>query len=193
VFGDSHSSDISMSLRINGFDFIQLGGANCKLLNEAPNQPLYCNEIFKRFQSAMNERKIQTAILSNNFSYSELNTQNLSRIFSYWSQNYEKIIFFSPIPESIDLHREFYKFGKVTSSMSHKKHNLFYELIKSIDIPDNIIIANSADFLCLNDMQDCFILGNLPRMVDENHLSINGAKDFGKAFINDPSFQGVFD
>ena len=192
VFGDSHSADISMSLRINGLDFIQLGGANCKLLNEGPDQPLYCNKIFNRFKSAMNERKINTAILSNNFSYSELNTQNLSRIFSYWSQNYEKIIFFSPIPESIDLHREFYKFGKVASSMSYKKHNLFYELIESIDIPDNIIIANSADFLCLDDIQDCFILENLPRMVDENHLSIYGAKDFGKAFINDRSFQGFF-
>jgi len=192
VFGDSHSADISMSLRINGFDFLQIGGANCELLNEEPNQPLYCNEIFNKFTSAMNDRKIQNVILSNNLHYSELTAQNLSRIFEYWSQNYKKVIFFSPMPESIDLHRQFYKFGEVTRALSYEKNNLFYELINSIEIPENIIIVNSADFLCPNEIQNCFMEGNLLRMVDQNHLSINGAKDFGKVFVNDQSFLELF-
>jgi peptidoglycan/LPS O-acetylase OafA/YrhL len=192
IFGDSHSSDIAMSLRLNGYDFIQIGGANCELLNEELNQPLYCKAIHNKFKLATKERQIQNIILANNLAYSELTVQNLSRIFDRWSNEYKNIIFFSPMPESIDLHRDFLKFGKVTKNFSLEKNNIFYDVIESIDIPDNIIIVNSIDYLCAQTKENCFFVDHSLRVVDETHLSVSGAKFFGNAFSKTKSFSDIF-
>lgn len=192
IFGDSHSSDIAMSLRLNGFDFIQIGGANCELLSEEINQPLYCKSIHKKFKLATEERQIQNVILANNLDYSELTARNLSRIFHSWSNKYESIIFFSPMPESIDLHREFLKFGTVTKDFSLEKNDIFYNLIKSINIPDNVIVVNSIDFLCAHTEENCFFIDNALRVVDETHLSVSGAKNFGNAFSETKTFREIF-
>lgn len=192
IFGDSHSSDIAMSLRLNGYDFIQIGGANCELLSEEFNQPLYCMAIYNKFKLATNERQIQNVILANNLAYSELTVQNLSKIFDRWSNEYKNIIFFSPMPESIDLHRDFLKFGKVTNSFSVEKNNIFYNIIESIDIPDNIIIVNSIDYLCAKTIENCFFVDDTLRVVDETHLSVSGAKHFGNAFSKIKQFREIF-
>ena len=96
------------------------------------------------------------------------------------------------MPESIDLHRDFLKFGKVTKSFSVEKNNIFYNIIESIDIPDNIIIVNSIDYLCTKTIENCFFVDNTLRVVDETHLSVSGAKHFGNAFSKLKQFREIF-
>lgn len=148
--------------------------------------------IYNKFKLATNERQIQNVILANNLAYSELTVQNLSKIFDRWSNEYKNIIFFSPMPESIDLHRDFLKFGKVTNSFSVEKNNIFYNIIESIDIPDNIIIVNSIDYLCAKTIENCFFVDDTLRVVDETHLSVSGAKHFGNAFSKIKQFREIF-
>ena len=188
IYGDSHSSDVAMSLRMNGFDFIQIGGANCKLLDEDGTQPLYCKDVLASFDNALKIKGIDTVMLANNFDHSELTSMNLQNIFNYWSQKHSLVYILSPIPESIELHREFLKFGDVISRLSYEKNKLFYQLLKSINLPDNIVILDSAEFLCSQSKGNCFFVDSVPRMVDEGHLSIYGAKEFGKALASADRF-----
>jgi peptidoglycan/LPS O-acetylase OafA/YrhL len=188
IYGDSHSSDVAMSLRMNGFDFIQIGGANCKLLDELGTQPLYCKDAMATFNNALKSKGIDAVMLANNFAHSELTLINLQNIFDYWSQKHRQVYILSPIPESIELHREFLKFGMVNSTLSFKKNKLFYKLLKSVTLPDNIIILDSAEFLCSNSQGNCFFVDSIPRMVDEGHLSIYGAQEFGQALAKTESF-----
>ena len=113
---------------------------------------------------------------------------NLQNIFNYWSQKHSLVYILSPIPESIELHREFLKFGDVISRLSYEKNKLFYQLLKSINLPDNIVILDSAEFLCSQSKGNCFFVDSVPRMVDEGHLSIYGAKEFGKALASADRF-----
>ncbi len=193
VFGDSHSSDVSMSLRLNGIDFIQLAGANCELMAEARPQPIYCNRIREKFEQTLKDRGVTSVLLANNFNYEELNAQNLSKIFDYWSTSYANVFIMSPMPEAIELHREFLTFGSVTKPFSLEKNKIFYDLISTVKIPSNIIILDSRIFLCSQASEHCFFKDSELRMVDETHLSIIGAMKFGELLLESNSIKALIE
>ena len=83
VFGDSHSADKAMALKLNGFDVVQLSGSKCPLSPSAITEShSYCQIILNKF----NEIKgINTVVLSNRFEDDELTIEHIKDILRYWS------------------------------------------------------------------------------------------------------------
>ncbi len=181
VYGDSHSADKALSLKLNGYDVVQMGGAGCPLHPTIIDAKLkYCFRLMKRFNEI---EDVDTVFLSNRFQDDELTVENLSIILSYWSQRFKSVVLFSPMPEFNGSHDLFIRTGHFHNNPSLSYHDKFFSLLKNIDIPNNVVIINTKVIFCgIN--RDCSGMKNGELLLtDYGHLTIFGAKEFGRALI----------
>ncbi len=185
VFGDSHSADKAVALKQNGFDVTQLGGAGCPLTpsNITAKKP-YCKDIFTKFSEI---KGIDTVIISNSFGDEELTIASITEVIQYWSYRYKKVILFSPMPAFFnDTFLNYIRFGSISNKPSFKDHNMFYESIKHIEMPKNVIIVNTKLLLCGEGSVCEALHGDNLVFANKDHLTVYGARLFGKRLIDSP-------
>lgn len=195
LFGDSHAADKAMSLRLNGVDIVQLGGAGCSLNPAlAKDQRGYCRRLFdlvERYKDSYD-----TIILSNNFSMKEINEDNLSEIFDYWRGS-KKVFIFTPMPDFTSQMHSFMKRGLIYSPPDFSREEAFLSLVERIGLPGNVQIIKTSDLWCLNrkdndDFPCAYARDNQPLMMDGGHLNIKGAKIFGRNMIAHSALKNIF-
>lgn len=194
IFGDSHAADKSMGLRFNGFDVVQIGGAGCSMNPAlAVDQRDYCLHLFDI--AHRNQEKYEVILLSNNFPETEINNENLIQIFNYWKGS-KQIFLFTPMPDFTAQMNDYIKNGKIRSSPDFSREDAFLSLVKHIDLPENFSIIKSSDIWCLNrkssaDFPCAFATDHHLLMIDGGHLSIDGAKIFGRNMLSHSDLRDV--
>lgn len=187
IFGDSHSADIAAALRLAGFDAVQMGGANCPLSKTYMHaQRSYCYDLFDKFRA---QRDINTVILSNRYDESTLTADYLKNVFDSWAPEFKQVILFSPMPDFTIPHKEFLKYGKATLAPSFEKHDQFFENLKRITIPPNVVVMNTAEILCGQDLQCPFEKDGEIYYTDKDHFSETGSAYFGSRLTETPEFK----
>lgn len=186
VFGDSHAADKAMGLRLNSVDVVQLGGAGCSINPAlAKDQRAYCRNLFElvnRFESTYD-----VIILANRFPEEEINKENLSQIFQFWSIK-KKVYLFTPMPDFTSQMNDYLKNGEIKSNPDFTREDIFLNLVDKIGLPSNFKIIKTSDLLCLKrssgENHPCsFLENNQLLMTDEGHLSVAGSKIFGKNML----------
>jgi peptidoglycan/LPS O-acetylase OafA/YrhL len=194
VFGDSHAADKAMGLRLNGVDVVQLGGAGCSINPSlATDQRSDCRHLFdlvKRF-----ENKYEVIVLSNSFPMSEINEQNLTQIFTYWS-GHKEVYLFTPMPDFTAQINEFTTSGKIISAPDFSGENAFLGLVDKIGPPSSFTIIKTSDMWCLNRTLDesypcSYVQNDELLMTDAGHLSVSGSKIFGRNMINHSALKSL--
>lgn len=182
IYGDSLSADQVVAFRLNGFDVVQIGAIDCPLLPSDIAAP-YCMKTLAKFQEVAAERTLDTIALVNRYSDHELSREYLSDLINYWSARYPHIIIFSPMPEFKHFHKEYIRTGKLTQAVSFSKSQKFFAVLREIDVPPNVDIANSATIFCGADLACEFIVDGNLLLMDNHHLSPDGARKFGSSFF----------
>lgn len=177
VFGDSHSADKVIALAQNGVDVTQIGAVGCPLVPQGVSVKLsYCKPLFSLAQ----RQQVKKVLLSHRFGMDQLNQEYLVNIFSYWSQRYNEVILFTPMPNFKHAVYTYIMDGSLTAQPRLSGHNLFKELISTIDVPDNVTIIDTHEILCGSSAKECHVVDNGEWLIlDGGHLSVKGAKVFG--------------
>lgn len=196
MFGDSHAADKSMGLRLNGVDVVQLGGAGCSINPSlATDQRNYCSQLFGLVKK--HENAYDVIFLSNSFPMSQINFENISQIFKYWSGS-KKVFLFTPMPDFSTQMNDYIKSGKISSSPDFQREDNFLAFVEKIGLPSNFQIVKSSDVWCLNrkssDDYPCSYANNHEiLMTDGGHLSAKGAKIFGRNMLSHPVLKQYLD
>ena len=187
IFGDSHAADKAMGLRLNGVDTVQLGGAGCSINPSlATDQRNYCRHLFDMVKGL--DSKYEYIILSDKFPMSEINEENISQIFKYWT-GHKQIYLFTPMPDFTTQMNDFLKSGKINSQPDFSREDTFITVVNKIGLPANFRIIKTSDVWCVNRTSDeshpcSYSINNELLMTDEGHLSVRGSKIFGKNMIS---------
>ncbi len=183
VFGDSHSADKAMALRLNGIDAMQIGGAGCSLLPTAHGAGR-CAKLLELFHDKAKQYKLSTVVLANYFSSRELSARILRDTLEYWAARYETIIVFSPMPSYRKWRKSYLRTGEPDFGADRSAHTQFFAVLKQLDIPANIQIIDTSSLFC-SAWPDCDLSRSdqLP-LTDSGHLSAYGAKLFGARWLS---------
>lgn len=182
VFGDSHSADKAISLRLNGYGVMQLGGAGCSLTPRF-GESQACAALREQFHVETAKNMIDKVIISNRFSKSELEVNAMQELVDYWSVRYKVVILFSPMPEFPDWVVNFIRTGDPVSRIDFSSNEKFYETIKAIHVPENVEIINSVELFCGISDKCHVVVGDELLLTDYGHLSAKGSEYFGKNFL----------
>jgi peptidoglycan/LPS O-acetylase OafA/YrhL len=182
TYGDSHSADKAAALRALGIDPLQIGGSHCPIY-PVEGMKDYCEPLFEKLMAASKSNNINTIVLSNRFQGVELDESYLLEAINFWSDNFERVILFTPMPE-------FFRFDTIYASSGSKaedlkptldNHAIFETSISNIRIPNNVMILDTVDVFCGDIIQKCRpIQNNTSMLIDYGHLSPEGARIFGK-------------
>jgi peptidoglycan/LPS O-acetylase OafA/YrhL len=195
VFGDSHSADKAMGLRLNGVDVIQLGGAGCSVNPElVADKNSFCPALFELIKHF--DDKFDSVILSNNFPANEITEENLSQILKYWGER-KQVYLFTPMPDFTAQMNDFLKNGKIISKPDFTREDEFLKVLDKIIIPSNFKVVKTSEIWCLNRASDdnypcSFALNNKLFMIDGGHLSALGAKLFAQNMLSHPLLKSLF-
>ncbi|MEE9387195.1 MAG: acyltransferase family protein [Paracoccaceae bacterium] len=182
IYGDSHSADKAMALRLNGFDVLQVGGAACPLL---PG-PGYCGKLLDTFHAKAHENNTRTVLIANAWNSAELSPASLEKIVSYWGGRYEHVVVFTPTPVFPGLKNQLIRAGVpgAANVVQHTRESLlFAKAWRSIKIPANVSLIDTARALCAGRDPCSAIAGGQSLLVDDMHLSVAGATLAGAGFV----------
>ena len=189
LVGDSHSADKAVAFRQAGVDVVQLGGASCPIspLYVKP-ETSYCTKILNKAHELAKTGKVESVFLSNRFSTDELSSEYLISAIKFWSETKAQIILWSPMPDFTVPMKEYLAYETVQSRPNKERELLFFSYMNDINLPPNVTVVKTSDLWCPQDRAsaECGFVdskGNI-LMVDEDHLSITGAKIFGLRALN---------
>jgi len=195
ITGDSHSADKAVSLRQQGFDTFQIGGAGCQLSEEyVARDKVYCKNILRKAYHLARENQIKAVFLSNRFPENQLSIGYLQSIFDYWGDVGKPVYLWAPMP-NFQQQRDAFLGGLSDSYPPDYGRELkFYDLLEKIDIPENFYIIRTSDMWCSDRTKHGCSSFSQDRilMADGDHLSVEGAELFGQSVIQDPNLKALF-
>jgi peptidoglycan/LPS O-acetylase OafA/YrhL len=193
IFGDSHSADKAMGFRFNGIDVIQIGGAGCPLepyMAEQSND--HCLKIFNFADQNIFTDSYDYILLSSVFGMNDLNEPSyLENVIKFWSKKEKEIIIFSPMPNFERQMNEYLRFDKITKKPTLIAHNKFFELLKEIDLPNNVHIINTYNVWCEKNIPCKVENEDELLLVDGGHFTALGANYFVKTLLKNPIFNEI--
>ncbi|MGH1460470.1 MAG: acyltransferase family protein [Neptuniibacter sp.] len=200
LVGDSHSADKVIALKSVGYDVTQLAGAGCSIEPiYSPKGKAYCKKILAKAKSIANSDRVESVFLSSRFKTEDTTIEYLQATLEYWKDVDANIYIWSPMPDFTLQEEEFKKQVKTKAisqpNMERERH--FYELLRKIKLPDNFQVIKTSDILCdVYQTIGCgfsFTSDNAELlMTDEDHLSVKGARFFGRALIISDQLKGMF-
>ena len=195
ITGDSHSADKAVSLRLNGFDTFQIGGAGCQLSEEYVARGGYCVDVLRKAHNLASEDQVKAIFLSNRFEESELSLDYLRSIISYWGDIDKPIFLWAPMPNFQNQLDAFLRGYNDAHSPSYEREKIFFRLVNQLEIPNNFHIIKTSNMWCSNDVIDGCVSFSPHQilMADEDHLGIEGARIFGENVVKNPALKGLFD
>lgn len=185
VYGDSHSADKAVALRENGIDTLQVSGAGCPLLPEATARP-YCNRLIDLFHEHAKAHGISTVMLAGRLDDHELEPRYLREVMAYWQQRYASVILFSPMPEYYKFDTSYLIHGDMSATRTPQddsKEEAFYAALAGLDLPENVTVLNTRSIFCDGQTKCTPTDADTPLLVDYGHLSLHGAKRFGRNLL----------
>jgi len=193
VVGDSHSADIVVAFKQNGYLPLQMGGAGCSLVPRL--MPNYCVRLFDRLKQAVSAKPDYThIILVNHLSRKELSEAAIKEMVSYWSSFGKRLIFFTAMPEYTNYKRLLFSGadGKPefrTAMLPERPEVTDYLALNNVSIINTRrIFCSLADHCGYRDAEGHLLL------TDGHHLSKRGAQLFGMKLIESgqlPNFIGA--
>lgn len=188
VYGDSHAADKAAALRSAGFDPMQMGGSRCPLLPNAKNRT-YCNTTLETLLDAAQQHGVDTIVIANRFTETELNSTHLEAIMTFWSGHFDNVILFTPMPEFPGFDTKYSVWGNEAEQIEADRHfhDRFGQVLSKLDLPDNVRIAETGKYFCgSSDGTPCRPIQNGTVMLtDYGHLSPEGAEIFGARLVQD--------
>ena len=193
IIGDSHSADKALSLRLNGIDVYQIGGAGCQLVpSYISEERNFCKSILRFAKSLVINDELTAVFLSNRFRERELSESYLVAIFDYWKGVDAKVYLWSPMP-NFKRQLDAYLGGRKGNFLpSYSREKLFFSILNRIEVPDNFIIVKTSSYWCPEGSNDkvCSSFSDTGiLMADEDHLGVDGATIFGKRIIGSEIFK----
>ncbi|MBI1326747.1 MAG: acyltransferase family protein [Alphaproteobacteria bacterium] len=184
VTGDSHAADIVVALRENGYNPLQLAGANCSLV------PRYmtpsCKQIYGRLYNEVHSNPAYEYImLANQFDSKELTRQSIKEMTHYWQRFGKKIIFFSAMPEFHNYEVDFIKGRAAKADHRISKLSLSKNIYAYLTSRDITLINTGGIFCAATDHCKRVIQNGEPYLADSHHMSRIGAKAFGEVLFKD--------
>jgi peptidoglycan/LPS O-acetylase OafA/YrhL len=187
ITGDSHSADKVIALKLNGLLPLQIGGAGCSIIPRRMSSD--CQRIYQRLHDVVaNDPYYQYLVLAHLFSDSELTPDSIQETVAYWKKYNKKLVWFTAMPT-------FYQFAAhlergQPARIDFRISNLSQRdgIIRILNDSGIHIVDTRHIFCSLNDCgyvskEGCVL------MTDDSHLSLWGAKLFGRALLDtDPLF-----
>jgi len=175
------------ALRENGLDVTQLGGADCPLIPVrfgGPQMP-YCDTLLERIVAEVSETTYDALLLSTRYSPREVEEDYVLAILEFWSTLETDVYLFSPMPERHNFDRIFSRNPSQAIGMpgddSHASK--FYAALEDVDLPGNIQVVDTEELFCSMAPDCASAIGLHPLLIDYGHLSVLGARLFGRELI----------
>ena len=182
VVGDSHSADVVVSLKLNGYIPIQMGGNACSLVPSSMSEG--CVKQFDHLKKYVASRPEYTHILLvSRFSDAALSKRGLDEMINFWSTFGKKLIFFTARPEFVNFKQLQLSGTEGKADFSRSKLSERPEVLEYLS-ENNVTIVNTRNLFC-SMTSNCDFKdekGNL-LVIDGHHLSKLGAELFGKKLI----------
>ena len=187
IAGDSHSADKVIALKLNGLLPLQIGGAGCSIIPRRMSAD--CRRIFQKLHDVVaNDPYYQYLVLAHLFSESELTPESIREMVTFWKQYNKQLVWFTSMPTFYQFaaHVERGQPARIDfriAALSERE-----ELLRILNDSGVHIVDTRRIFCSLNDCsyvsrEGCVL------MTDDSHLSLWGARLFGRALLTgDPLF-----
>ena len=188
VTGDSHSADKVMALEANGLLPLQIGGAGCSLVPSKMSND--CKKIYdKLYQEVKDDDYYEYLALSAYFTKDELTVEAIEEMIVFWKKFNKKIIFFTGMPAVPRLRDHLQKNLMPVINFRMDEMSKRPEIINLLKSAGVHIVDTKSIFCKINNCKFYVKDGTL-LFVEDTHLSVTGARLFGKALIeNDEIFR----
>jgi len=187
VAGDSHSADKVIALKLNGLVPLQIGGAGCSIIPSRMSAD--CRRIFQKLHDVVaNDPYYRYLVLAQRFSESELTPESIRETVAYWQQYNKKLVWFTSMPTFYQLAAHLQRGQPARIDFRIADLSQREELRRIINDAGIHIVDTKRIFCSLNDCgymsrEGCVL------MADDTHLSLWGARLFGRALLaTDPLF-----
>ncbi|MFK7967138.1 MAG: acyltransferase family protein [Burkholderiaceae bacterium] len=187
VVGDSHAADKALALWQNDTPVGLMSGGGCSIDPARMTQD--CRVKFDFVIENASENSVGWILLANRFVFAELTEESMSRVIEYWQKADAKLMVFSGMPvyegfRSV-LARAAYRqidFTDLTIRRDDRIALRSEALLQQVKVTrPNIEIFLTRDAFC-NLTEACgWIAGDEILLADHDHLSIAGAKLFGRS------------
>jgi hypothetical protein len=147
----------------------------------------HCGKMAERFHAAMKEAGIDTVILANRFTGRELKPAAVQAVIDYWTDRYAHVVLMTPTPEFPRFKEKMLSLplGELKRERPNfELRDSFQKALAEINLKGTVVIDSWAQFC--GDPADCSSVGMRSLLVDDSHLSGEGALKVGKAIANDP-------
>lgn len=182
LYGDSHAADKAAVLRLAGMAPLQMTGAGCPLL-PASGGPSYCDTLLAAFVETARAAGAERVVLANRFETNELAPAYLSRLADFWTEAFDEVYLFSPMPEFPGLKEGFLLGGLPAVAALHPETaegTAFADAAARADLGRLAMLPTEAYFCA--DRPGCgAVAGDALLLLDPTHLTRAGAARFAKA------------
>lgn len=186
IFGDSHSTDIAMAMRLNGLDVVHISGAGCPLSPDL--MPGKCRTLADFMKAKLVETHVTDLWLVERFEPRELRPQDLVSLTDYWRQDGVAVTVFSPMPEFPEMKERMIKavwlHRPATLIRDRTAEDAFFAPATLAAFKAASVRVIDTGALFCSAMPDCQPMdGPTPLMTDGQHLAVAGALRFGAALV----------
>jgi peptidoglycan/LPS O-acetylase OafA/YrhL len=187
IAGDSHSADKVIALKLNGLLPLQIGGAGCSIIPRRMSSD--CQRIYQKlYDVTANDPYYQYLVLAHLFAESELTPDAIQEAVAYWKRYNKKLVWFTSMPTFYQFaaHLERGQPARIDFTISDLSRG---EAISRILTDAGVHIVDTRHIYC--SINDCGYVSKegCVLMVNDSHLSLWGAKLFGRALLDtDPLF-----
>lgn len=188
IYGDSHATDIASALRFNGADVLYMAEAGCSLSPLAMKPK--CRRVADFMKRQIAAHQITDLWLVNYYEPYELTPAAVGSMIDYWKAAGVRLSVFSPTPEFLDLKNRMLRtvgLGRPLSLVrrTEPEEEFFRPEVQSMLTAAGVRVIDSGAIFC-KVMPDCLPLdGGAPLMIDDHHLTIEGARRFGAVLVTE--------
>lgn len=187
IAGDSHSADKVIALKLNGLLPLQIGGAGCSIVPSRMSGD--CQRIFARLHAVVaDDPYYQYLVLAHAFAESELNPTSIRETVAYWQTFNKQLVWFGGMPAFYQLTSHVERGLPAPISITISAMSQGGEIRQVLEASGIHIVDTKRIFCSINDCgylskEGCLLL------TDDSHLTLWGARLFGKALLaTDPFF-----
>ncbi len=188
--GDSHSADKVMALKLNGQVPLQMAGAGCSLVPSLMSHD--CQKIFEKLkQLVAYDDAYQYIALSRRYRPADLTPAAIQEMIDYWQQFNKKIVIFTAMPDFFGFEDEFLTTAHLSPDYALADLSEQQGITQAL-VSRGVHVINTRQIFCAIAPKCNWQLDQESLLVDQNHLSREGAQQFGRILIEtDPVFKSL--
>jgi peptidoglycan/LPS O-acetylase OafA/YrhL len=182
IFGDSHSSDIAMAMRLNGQDVTHVAGAGCAV---SPDLMLgKCRRLADFLKEQIALGGITDLWLVERYETRELRPKDIQSLIDYWQIPGVKVSVFAPMPEFPEMKDWLIKSVWLGRHDALPRDHVVEQAFNAPQVKGTLAnagfrIIDTASIFCAA-MPNCEpVDGTTLLMTDGQHLTTEGARRFG--------------